>query len=96
MSHLSRAEARSKEREAQADRTRKLVEEPDRAASVQILEDEQRRTNGVPNRESGQSRPVADPEAKAWLEEAYGSLSERDKQSFARETERFRATEEGI
>ena len=103
MSHLSRAEARSREQEAQADRTRKPVEEPDRAASVQILEDEQSRMNGVPNRESGRGRPVADPQAKAWLDsmqrfrldrehqinqilqrEAYGSLSEQYRLSFAR------------
>ena len=62
--------------------------------------------------ESGWSRPVADPQAEAWLKsmqqfrehkvnqmlqkEAYGSLSEQDKLSFAREMERFRAAEEGI
>ena len=79
---------------------------------MQILEDEQSRTNGVPNRESGRGRPVADPQAKAWLEsmqrfrehkvnqmlqkEAYSSLSEQDKLSFTQETERFRAAEEGI
>ena len=71
------------------------MEEPDRAASMQILEDKQSRTNGVPNRESGRSRPVADPQAEAWLKsmqqfrehkvnqmlqkEAYGSISEQDK-----------------
>ena len=82
---------------------------------MQILEDKQSRTNGVPNRESGRGRPVGDPQAKAWLDsmqrfrlerehkvnqmlqkEAYGSISEQDKQSFAWETERFRAVEEGI
>ena len=46
------------------------MEEPDRAPSVQILnpEDEQGKKNEVPNRESGWGKPVADPEAKGWLD----------------------------
>ena len=115
--YSSRTGAKSREHEAPADWTRRQVEEPDRAPSVQILnpEDEQGKKNGVPNRESGRGRPVADPEAKGWLDsiqrlraerqhqinqilqrEAYGTLSEQDKLSIAREAEKFCAVEEGF
>ena len=114
---MSWAEARSRERKAPADRTRRPMEEPDRASSVQILnlEDEQGKKNGVPNRESGRGRPVTDPQAKGLLDsiqrlrverqhqinqilqrEAYGTLSEQDKLSLAREGEKFHAAEEGF
>ena len=88
------------------------MEEPDRAASVQILENEQSKTNGVPNRESGRSRPGEDPQAEGWLKsmqrfrehtvnhmcqkEAYGSASEQDRPSLARKTDKFLAVEEGL
>ena len=67
---MSKAEARSREREAPADRTRRPVEEPDREASVQIInpEDEQGKKNGIPNQESSRSKPVEDPQAKDWLD----------------------------
>ena len=56
------------------------MEEPDRAASVPILEDEQSRKNGVPNREFGQGRPLADPQAKAWLDSMQRFRLEREHQ----------------
>ena len=80
--HSSRTEARSRECKAPADRTRRPVEEPDRAPSVQILnpEDEQGKKNGVPNRESGRGKPVADPEAKGWLDSIQQLREERQHQ----------------
>ena len=52
---MSRTEARSREREAPTDRTRRPVEEPYRAPSVHIFntEDKQDKKNRVPDRESG-------------------------------------------
>ena len=114
---MSKAEARSREREAPADQSRRPVEEPDREASVQIInpEDKQGKKNGVPNRESSRGKPVEDPEAKGWLNsiqrlrverqhqinqilqrEVYGTFSEQDNLSLAREAEKFRTTEEGF
>ena len=45
---------------------------------MQILEDKQSRTNGVPNRESGRGRPVGDPQAKAWLDSMQRFRLERE------------------
>ena len=58
------------------------MEEPDRAPSVQILnpEDEQGKKNGVPNQESGWGKPVADPEAKGWLDSIQRLRAERQQQ----------------
>ena len=79
---MSKAEARSREREALADRTRRPVEEPDREASVQIInpEDEQGKKNGIPNQESSRGKPVEDPQAKDWLDSIQRLRVEREQQ----------------
>ena len=70
---MSKAEARSREREAPADRTRRMVEEPDREASVQITYDSVNPEDGwdersrTPNQGSSRSKPVEDLQAKDWL-----------------------------
>ena len=88
------------------------MEEPDRAASVQILKNEQSKTNGVPSREPGRSRPGGDPQAEGWIKsmqrfrehtvnqvrqkEASGSASEQDRRALARKTDKFLSVEEGL
>ena len=88
------------------------MEEPDRAASVQILENKQSRTNGVPSREPGRSRLGGDPQVEGWIKsmqkfrehtvnhmrqnEASSSASKQDRRALARKTDRFLSAEEGL
>ena len=71
--YSSKTEARSREHEAPADRTRRTVEEPDREASVQITYDSVNPEDGrgerskTPNQGSSRSKPVEDLQAKDWL-----------------------------
>ena len=88
------------------------MDEPDRAASVHILENKQSKTNGVPSREPGRSRPGGDPQVEGWIKsfqefrehtvnqvrqkEASGSASEQDRQALAQNTDKFLSVEEGL
>ena len=78
----SRTGARSREHKAPADRTRRQVEEQDRAPSVLTLnpEDKQGEKNKAPNRKPGWGKPVANPEAKGWLETIHRLRVERQHQ----------------